>query len=403
MENNNDKDQNERVKSEAEDISSEEENNEEPEENNLLKILKDFISDLLLTFPELKPNLDKRLLSIHTNSCTELDIESLKDYCQKILPERFFDIIYQNEEIFEDEKISLEFLPGIDFGKLWKNNITDKTRETMWKYLQLLLFTTVSGIKDNNMFKDTTKLFEAIDETALKNKLEETVKHMEDLFKSNKDEDTDSDKESGSCFDPENLPDAETIHDHVTSMMDGKLGNLAKEIAEETAKEMNLDDTNISSMEGVFEKLFKNPMKIMSLVKKVGNKLDEKMKSGDLKESELLEEASNMMSKMKDTPGFGNIENLLGKMGMSKGKMNTAAMHANLQRNLKLAKQRERMKKKQEAQENKNNNNDNNLENFEEQLKKANEMAMELLKMENTDNKNKKVKKNKKKKRNKDK
>ena len=51
------------------------------------------------------------------------------------------------------------------------------------------------------------------------------------------------------------------------------------------------------------------------------------MKSGELKESELLEEASNMMSKMKDMPGMGNIGNLLSKMGMGgKGKMNTSAM-----------------------------------------------------------------------------
>ena len=285
-------------------------------------------------------------------------------------------------------------MPGVDFNKLWRDNITETTRETIWKYLQLLLFTIVSGLKDNNMFKESAKLFEAIDENALKSKLEDTIKHMEDLF--NKD----GDKKEGDEDNGTNMPDPDKIHEHVTSMMGGKLGNLAKEIAEETAKEMDLDETNVQSMEGVFEKLFKNPMKIMSLVKKVGNKLDEKMKSGDLKESELLEEASNMMEKMKDTPGFGNIENLLGKMGMGKGKMNTSAMQANLMRNLKLAKQKERMKKKQEDKE-ENKTDNNNLDNFEEQLKKANEIAMELLQMEDNDNKNKK--KNKKKKRNKDK
>ena len=391
MENNNHK-----VKEEN-NSSGEEEDLIENKEENLLKILKDFVTDLLLTFPELKGDLDKRLLAIYEERSVQRDIESIKEYCEKILPEKFFDIIYQNVEIFEGEK-KLELLPGIDFNKLWRDNITDTTRETIWKYLQLLLFTIVSGLKDNNMFKESAKLFEAIDENALKSKLEDTIKHMEDLFKK------DGDEKEGDEDNRTNLPDPEKIHEHVTSMMGGKLGNLAKEIAEETAKEMDLDETNIESMEGVFEKLFKNPMKIMSLVKKVGNKLDEKMKSGDLKESELLEEASNMMEKMKDTPGFGNIENLLGKMGMGKGKMNTSAMQANLMRNLKLAKQKERMKKKQENKE-ENKTDNNNLDNFEEQLRKANEMAMELLQMENNDNdnKNKKNKKNKKKKRNKDK
>ena len=30
------------------------------------------------------------------------------------------------------------------------------------------------------------------------------------------------------------LPDAENIHNHLNSLLDGKLGSLAKEIAEET-------------------------------------------------------------------------------------------------------------------------------------------------------------------------
>ena len=252
------------------------------------------------------------------------------------------------------------------------------------------------------MFKDATKLFEAIDEKELKSKLEETIKHMEGLFTENSKKCVDGEEEEEESLNEKDLPSAEDIHEHVTSMMDGKLGTLAKEIAEETAKDMNLDLEG-GTVDGLFEKLFKNPTKIMSLVKKVGNKLDEKMKTGDLKESELLEEASNMMTKMKDIPGMGNMENLLSKMGMGgKGKMNTSAMQANLMRNLKLAKQKERMKKKQE-EKNKNSKEMNEGLDFEEEMRKANEVAMELLNMEKKEKDTKKDKKVKKKKRNKDK
>jgi len=382
-------------------IIMENNNNIADDKLNLLKILRDFMNDLLLTFPELKENLDSRLLAIYKNENTEQDFKSIKQYCEKTLPERFFDIVYQNKDLFEEGEVSLEFLPGIDFKILWKDNITDKTRETIWKYLQLLLFSTVSGINDNSMFKDAAKLFEAIDDTELKSKLEDTIKHMEGLFKENSESEN-KEEGDGGRFDSKNLPSADEIHDHVTSMMDGKLGNLAKEIAEETAKDMNLDLEG-GSVDSLFEKLFKNPTKIMSLVKKVGNKLDEKMKSGDLKESELLEEASNMMNKMKDIPGMGNVEDLLGKMGMGgKGKMNTSAMQANLMRNLKLAKQKERMKKKQEDKRKENKDVGEEVD-FEEEMRKANEIATELLNMEKRDKEEKKDKKVKKKKRNKDK
>ena len=49
-----------------------------------------------------------------------------------------------------------------------------------------------------------------------------------------------------------------------------------------------------------FKKLFKNPGKLMNLVKSVGNKLDTKIKSGDIKESELMREASDIMEKMSE-------------------------------------------------------------------------------------------------------
>ena len=79
------------------------------------------------------------------------------------------------------------------------------------------------------------------------------------------------------------------------------------------------------------------------MVKKVGKKLDEKLKSGEIKESELMEEASELMKKMKSMPGVKNMEQIFSKMGMPTGKnakMNMSAMQANLQRNIKLSKQK---------------------------------------------------------------
>ena len=45
-------------------------------------------------------------------------------------------------------------------------------------------------------------------------------------------------------------------------MLDGKLGQLAKEIAEETASELELDMENVTDMKDVFGKLLKNPTKL---------------------------------------------------------------------------------------------------------------------------------------------
>ena len=49
----------------------------------------------------------------------------------------------------------------------------------------------------------------------------------------------------------------------------------------------------------------------MDLVKNVGGKLDEKIKSGEINESELLEEAE-IVQKMKDIPGMGDMKGFTG-------------------------------------------------------------------------------------------
>lgn len=308
------------------------------------KIIIDFSKDILKTYPELVDNLQDDMITLLNNSDDKDNIERLFSYCRTVYPERFFDILYQNEDIFTDDSVDTKFLPDIEFKDLWKENISTNTREQIWKYLQLILFTIVTSLSDEESFGDTAKLFEAINQDEFKSKLEDTIKSMQDIF------DGSENPEGKESFHDQfkNMPTPEDIHNHVSGMMEGKLGKLAKEIAEETAKDLNLDMNNTQSVDGVFKSLFKQPTKLMSLVKNVGGKLDEKMKSGDIKESELLEEASDIMKKMKNMPGMGNLKEMFSKMGMNipNGKMDLNAMRNNINRSMRGAKQKERMQEK---------------------------------------------------------
>ena len=332
-----------------------EENLEEDEANfenahmkDFSKVLVDFTNDILTTFPEQKETLDDNLNAIITNfNNEEYDntehIATVRKHCATIYPEKFFDILYQNEEIFNTD-VALEFLPGIDFNTLWKDDtVSENTRKTIWKYLQLILFTVVSDISDSSSFGDTAKLFEAIDENEFKAKLEDTINKMQETF------DMNSENTDASGIHMDNMPDPEKIHEHVAGMMDGKLGKLAHEIAEETAKDLNMNMEDSSSVQDVFQNLFKNPSKLMGLVKKVGGKLDEKIKSGEINESELLAEAGDMVKKMKDMPGMDNIQSMLGNFGKN-AKVNMGAMQAEFEKKMKMAKQKERMRNKMNSE-----------------------------------------------------
>ena len=251
--------------------------------------------------------------------------------------------------MFQKKEINTEFLPGIDFKKLWTEDISNTTKDTIWKYLQLILFTVIGKVDSQESFGDTAKLFEAINEGDLKDKLEETMANLQNMM------DSKEDIIDVSGIDMENLPRPDEINDHINGLLNGKLGNLAKEIAEETAESLNLDTENASSVNDVFQSLFKNPGKLMNLVKNVGGKLDDKIKSGEIKESEIMQEASDLLSKMKDMPGMagmegmGDIQSMMRQMGLNLGrgqKMNLGAMQGKLDQTMKIAKMKERIRQK---------------------------------------------------------
>jgi len=360
---------------------SESNKKEVPEEFS--KVMKDFVTDIMITFPEYIPIINKwwkdpstfdyieeeeeRINAIQQSEKTSINI--LFSFCQKKYPVKFFEILYQNDDIFkEDSTADTEFLPHIHFKDLWQFDITEKTRETIWKYLQLILFSIINTIENKEAFGDSAKLFDAINEDDFKNKLEETLTKMQEIFNMNSSsekktgDDNENDKNGetesnfGANLNMGDLPNPNDLHDHITGMLDGKLGKLAKEIAEETAENLDLgiDMNGTTDMKDVFNKIVKNPGKLMGLVKNVGEKLDTRIKSGEIKESELIAEATDLMNKMKNMPGMDGIQEMLSKMGMSTsglgkgGKVNYGAMEAELNKKMRIAKMKERMHAKSE-------------------------------------------------------
>ena len=390
------------------------------------KIVKDLLNDLLNTFPDKTENIilkDENMVRImkyeFNKENTEVGEEFitsatiLYNFCKNVFPLKFFDILYQNEEIFSNET-ELFLLPNINFVELYFDTTSNQTKETLWKYLQLILFTIITNIQDKESFGNNEKLFEAINSDEFKNKLQETVKSMENLFSQNEFVDSSDNSPFENIFgsmniDPsniDNLPDTDTIHDHINKLINGKLGNLAKELAEETTKDLDIDLENVSDVNDVFKNLFKNPGKLMGIVNKISGKLDEKMKDGSLKESEILEEASEIFKNMQDMPGMGNFKDIFKSMNLDGlmpkgGKFNNNAFQNMMDQNIKMSKTKERMRKKAEQNKAKETNYsqnypsgetkeaenldsiNNNLASLMEQMKSQGEFIDELLKKQN--------------------
>ena len=149
----------------------------------------------------------------------------------------------------------------------------------------------------------------------------------------------------------------------------------------------------------------------MGMIKKVGNKLDEKIKSGEIKESEIMSEASDLMNKMKNMSGMKEMNKMFSQMGVpgmgKAGNVNFGAMQSRMKENMGKAKQRERMLKKLEErraqklqQEKQKQNNLENVKFVKKVYSKGEEVEKSNVK-DKIKNKNKKKKKKKKKNKNK--
>jgi hypothetical protein len=361
------------------------------------KLIDDLVNDILITFPEYNGIIsrwwNRKITEGKTTEdkeeCRRKEILFVFRHCVKVYPERFFDLLYKNVEIFdEDSDINTEFLPGIVFKQLWHLDISDNTKETIWKYLQLILFSVMGTVNNSEQLgENTAKMFEAINEEELKQKLEETLEGMQNMF------DSSYNGEQG-------IPNAQDIHERIHSMMGGKLGKLAMELAEETARDLNLDVENNGDAKDVFQKLFKNPTKMMNMVKNIGSKLDEKIKSGEIKESELMEEGMELLNQMKSMPGMGDMQKMFSQMGIpglgKNAKLNMGAMEAQLNRNMRTAKMKERMKARVEAKE-KQNSIQNQSSNNSKPLYSEEELIKMFSKSDTNTHSNPNKKKNKKK------
>lgn len=364
---------------------------------NFKTIITDFTNDLSVTFPEYVHLWEK------WTHPSEADLAELFQYCVKTYPERFFDIIYQKDAIFgsSDETV-VHFLPNVDFKLLFScDDVSEQTKKTIWKYLQLILFTIVGGIKDKTSFGDAANMFEGIGEEDLQKKLLETMDGITDFFQSMSEGmdpgDGPGPDTNGPDFDPfksffegagpdhnggkfedfkkkmegMGMPDIGKIQEHLKTIFDGKIGKLAKEMAEEISGDfsdlLGKDAGDIKNPQDIMKKLMKDPKKVMELMKTVGNKLDNKMKSGEISREELMKEASEMMGKMKDMGGgdgfnemFKNMAKNMGGMGKNM-KVDTNA----LDRMTKMMSTKDRLRAKVE----------------QNKLKKEAELAQELAAM----------------------
>lgn len=258
--------------------------------------LSTFINELIVVFPEYKESLTKNYNDILENNKSNSDIY-VKEY-MSITKKINSKLASKNDTLFKSTE-ELILLRDIDFRNLWAKDINDKTRENIWKYLQTLYVIGKKVVGDDNeidnLIKDFTQGNNNISDE-LKNDTEDMMNMLKNM----------------STLEQDPNESQEATDNDLSNLFDGGIiSNIAKELTSELDLD-KLDMGNPSNMNEAFSNIMGGgngggQNNFFNLVTKVGEKIQNKVQSGQINQGDLMQEAQKMMGGLKNPQQMANI------------------------------------------------------------------------------------------------
>lgn len=252
--------------------------------------LRQFLDNIIKNYPEQETQIKEYYKELEENPIKFL--EEFYSNCKN----KGSDIASKNEVIFSKGVV---VLGGIDFNSIWNDEkLDDDQRDNIWKYLHTLYILAYEYKND----RDISDFIKFLKEGEIDlEKMDEQTRTMIDIIDRMLKGYDDKTKNVDLGEDEIEEDDGKPLFD-LPELMNGTIGKLAKEIAEEIdPSSLNLENPQelISElMSGNFDEN-NDKSGIVNLVKNVTSKLQNKISSGEFSESQLFEEAKGMMEKLQ--------------------------------------------------------------------------------------------------------
>ena len=295
------------------------------------KNLSDFVDELNLTFPE-NP-IPSEVYSVVTEEHMDTLLLELKPYIHRI--SQYKSDVFNTEEPFV-------LLGHIQLSEYWSHNLSQSTRKSILNYLHILYILSFRSQREistdidlNSDEPSESELFFTLVKNIRKSKTENTSCNTEEC------------NETNSALD--------------SILGGGMLGELAKDIAGDIDFEKDLGNPMelMGMLMGGGGANSKAGGNFMNLVQKIGNKVQNKIESGEIDHGQLLNEAQNIMGSLGGEGGgdglggldIGNMAKMFSNMmpgGMPGGMPSekTIEKRLNNNRDVALLQRKERLRKK---------------------------------------------------------
>jgi hypothetical protein len=264
----------------------------------------------------------------------------------------------QYKSVFE-ENLSVNpgtILPGVTISDAVWQSVSEQTKKAIWEHVRVVSMCHAMEVgfdEKSSWFTDSMKNMGGTFES---DEFQSVMKKFMEMFKNRsatEDEDTDGAASAG-----KGLPDFASFFEKgmpklPEKFLNGHLVRLAQEIVKDIKPEdLGLDPEMLADCEKdpsrAFSVLFStfknNPGIIQKVIAKIGNRIQQKIKTGAIRMEEIAKEAEELIKEFADNPGFVEMMEGIKKafgfedMGMAKkaGKEGSA----------RLAMVRDRLRKK---------------------------------------------------------
>jgi hypothetical protein len=232
-------------------------------------------------------------------------MEYIKQFMVGIEPHIKY-VSVQDESIFSNDygTESLYLVPKIDFKLFWNSELTDKTKDSVWKYLQALFIIGYSLLESDGKLPKSVKKHSGLIQDFVENlKLDKTIEQgIQDGI--------------GAEIEPvDNGPNID-----ISELFGGD--NIIAQIAQELSEEIKLPKEITDKLGdkpdplAAIGMLFgENTSHLQDILAKVGEKMEQKMQDKEISQDELMNSAMQMnetlMSSFSNVPGMAEFSQMM--------------------------------------------------------------------------------------------
>ena len=306
--------------------------------NKCLSVFKSFVGDIIKVFPEYKLKLEDVYGSIiKKETCVLEEEELLKEFLDRVhkLNKK---ITNKDEQLFEDDPL---ILTDISFKNIWTTNISYKTKETIWKYLQTFCLLALNH-QSNKQLADALNDLSDNKEIELKDKkIASDVKKIKKMTENIKEPIA---EEINKPPEPENP--------FQSIMGNTDIGKLAEEVSNQIDLESMLGSVDSDNPMEIFQNLMSGGA-MNQIMGTIHNVVNSKVDNGELSREGMMSEAQDIYGKLGSNSMFQQMAQGARQSSPNQPSSNQSNANNPHQSNKTRQRLQKKLKEKQKVQVNK--------------------------------------------------